>query len=205
MTLCIMEPDVFELRRVPESRNIPIQIPQPGMNSRKPGSDITEITLEVLDVDGVEANNSREESDVCFRDSVSEIELLALFLGRGEMGLDLVQRGEERGYGVLVRGLRRREPGSVYPVVDVGVGPLVGRLDVSPERGGKEIDRFVRLGEEVVEGVVEHADDFGTLHHLVCWPRQTSRRGRYLVAHDRLRLLIVQGRNGEPPLVLRVD
>ena len=55
-----------KLSRLPESRDIPIQIPHPLMQIRVSRADIPDVGLEMLDVDGVEADYGRVESDVCF-------------------------------------------------------------------------------------------------------------------------------------------
>ena len=73
MTLGIMLLDMLKLRRFPKSRYIPIQFPQPIMQLRVPAPDISNITLEVLDVDGIEANDGGVEADVGFSDGGAEV------------------------------------------------------------------------------------------------------------------------------------
>ena len=118
---------MFELSRVMESRHIPVQLAHPAMNSRVPGTNIPNITLEVLDVHGVEADDGREEPDVSFGD-----------IGAEEVGvcvacyvlLDTLERGEERCHGFFVRFLGGCEAGLVHAVVDVVVDPFVCVVDL---------------------------------------------------------------------------
>lgn len=79
------------------------------------------------------------------------------------MGFDFVEGGEEGFYGALVGFLGCCEAGFVDAVVDVVVGPFVCGFDLGAQVGGVEVEGFVLGGEEVVEFVVEHADDFGAL------------------------------------------
>lgn len=74
MTLRIMKLNMLKIRRIPKRRNIPIQPTHPAMNSREAGADVTEITLEMLDVDGVEADDGREEADIRLGNGVAEEE-----------------------------------------------------------------------------------------------------------------------------------
>lgn len=159
-----MEPDMLELRRLPERRDIPVQIPHPAMDSRIAGPYIPEVTLEMLHVHRIKADDRREEPDIRFCDRRAEIERLACFLRVREVRFDLVQGREERRDGLLVGLLRGCEAGLVHAVVDVVVGPLVCRFDLGAQRRGEEVYGFVGVGEEVVKFVVEHADDFRALY-----------------------------------------
>lgn len=67
MTLRIMILNMFELRRILESRDIPIQMPEPLMQVRVPRTNISDIGFEVLDVDRVKADDSCVKPDVSFR------------------------------------------------------------------------------------------------------------------------------------------
>ena len=131
MTLRVVFLDVLELRRLPESRHIPIQCPEPTMNRWVSGTNVANIALEVLHVDGVEAYDGGVESYVCFGDVRAEVERSR----RGaEVFLDAVEREEELDDGFLVGFLRGGEAGFVNAVVDVVVCPFVGFFD-----GGFEI------------------------------------------------------------------
>lgn len=76
------------------------------------------------------------------------------------MGLDFVERRKQSGNGLFVCFLRGRETGFVYPVVDVVVNPVVGRLDVGAEGFWERVDFGIGFGQEGVEFVVEHSDYF---------------------------------------------
>ena len=60
--------DVFKLGRVLEGRVVPVQMPHPLVQVIVAAPDISNITFEVLHVDGIEANNGGVETDVSFRD-----------------------------------------------------------------------------------------------------------------------------------------
>ena len=66
MALRIMFLDMFKLRRLPKRRHIPIQMPHPLVQRRVSRSYVADIAFEVLDVDGVEADDCCVEADVCF-------------------------------------------------------------------------------------------------------------------------------------------
>ncbi len=99
MTLSIVFLDMFELRRLPKSGHIPVQMPQPLVQRRKPGSDVTDVAFEMLDVDGVEADDGRVEADVCFGDVGSEVVGCGVFC---EVGFGAVEGGEEGADGFFV-------------------------------------------------------------------------------------------------------
>ena len=56
--------DMLKLGRLAESRYIPIQISKPFVKCRIATADVANITLEVLNVDGVEANDGGVETDI---------------------------------------------------------------------------------------------------------------------------------------------
>lgn len=124
MTLCVVIFDMLKLRRVFERRYVPVQLPQPLMQRRVARSDITDVALEMLHIDGVEANDGGIEANIGFRDIGTEIVRSSVFskvsfraVERGEKGLDgfficflrsrdgklvaegLAARGEERAHG----------------------------------------------------------------------------------------------------------
>lgn len=92
MTLGIMFLNMFKLRRFPKSRHIPIQMPQPFMQRGKPGADVADVAFEMLDVDGVEADDGGVEADVGFGDGGAEV--VGGGVG-GEVGFGAGERGEE--------------------------------------------------------------------------------------------------------------
>lgn len=158
-----MELDVLKVSGIPESRDIPIQPAHPTVNSRESRADITQIALEMLHVDRVKPNDGGVESDISLGDLVAEE---IRFRGRlllGEVGFNLVERGEERCHGFLVGFLRGCETGFVYAIIDVVVDPFVGGIDLGLEGLGEEVDFLVLLGKNIVEFMVKHADDFGAL------------------------------------------
>lgn len=182
----IMSLDMLELRRLAERGHVPVQLAHPGVQTRIARADITDITLEVLHVDGVEADNGREQPDVGLGDGRAEV-IWPRGVG-GEMGLGAVEGAEESEHVLLVGGLARCEAGLVDAVVDLVVGPGVCVFDGGFEVGGEQIDGAVGLVEEVVEFGVEHAQD-------VCG----------FVADDLVLFFVVQGRHGEAAGVVGVD
>lgn len=64
MAFRIMILDMVEFCCLFECRNIPIQMPKPFMDSWVSMPNIPDITLEVLDVNGVETNNGWKEADI---------------------------------------------------------------------------------------------------------------------------------------------
>ena len=188
MALRVMPLDMFKLRRLPETWLIPIQIPHPLVNRRIPAPDVPDVALEVLDIHGIEADDRRIEAHVGFGDGRAVV-VGPVFRGRGggEVVFDAVEGLEELGHGGFVGGLRGGEARAVDAVVDVWVRPFVGGFDFLLEVRGIEVDVAVLLGEQVVELVVEHADDLGGF-----------------VGHDGLVLFVVEGRDGEAAVVVGV-
>lgn len=158
MALRIVLLDVLKLCGFPERRNIPIQPPQPLMNGRVPRSDIADITLKVLDIDRVKADDRSKEPNIRLGDVVAEV---VGGFGARKIRLDLIEGREERSDGLLVGLLGSCEAGLVDAVVDVVVSPFVCGVDLGPEGLREEVDVLVLVCEEVVEFVVEHANDFG--------------------------------------------
>ncbi len=68
MTLRIVLLYMFKLCRLPKRGYVPIELPQPIMQLRIPTPDVSDIALEVLDVDRVEAYDRGVEADVGFCD-----------------------------------------------------------------------------------------------------------------------------------------
>jgi len=82
MTLRVMILDMSKLGRLSKCRDVPVQIPQPLVEVWVVGADGAEVSLEVLDVDDVEADNCCVETDICFcyRGAVVEGAFLLRFL-----------------------------------------------------------------------------------------------------------------------------
>jgi len=129
---------------------------------RVAGADVADVALEVLDVDGVKADDGRVQAHIGLGDVGAVVVRAAAVLGvLGEMGLGAVERLEQRVHVLLVRFLRRGEAGLVHAVVDVVVGPVVGGVDFLLEILGQQVDVAVLRGQQVVELRVHHADDLG--------------------------------------------
>ena len=121
------------------------------------------------------------------------------------MCFDLVEGGEEGCYGFFVGFLGGCETGFVDAVVDVVVDPFVGGVDVGAVGGGVEVDFLVMLREQVVELVIEHADDFRALERVwVRWVLACGVRKSYLVANNLARLSVEENRDGETTAVVGV-
>lgn len=73
MALCIVLLDVLKLRRILESRHIPVEVPQPFVQRRVPRADIADVALEMLHIDRVEADDGSVESHIRLRDVLAEI------------------------------------------------------------------------------------------------------------------------------------
>lgn len=78
------------------------------------------VGLEVDNIHRVEANQSREETDVSLRDLISREETLL-----GQDGLCLVQMLEQMIIGRVIRLLRLSKATAIHAIVDIGVNPTV--------------------------------------------------------------------------------
>jgi len=118
MTLGIMLLDMLELRRLSKGRHLPIQLPQPLVQMGVPATDIADVTFEMLDVDGVEADDGGVESDVGFGDGGAVV-----VGGRvvGEVGFSAIE-GFEKGVDVLFVGCLRTGGGMSVGCSEVGKG-----------------------------------------------------------------------------------
>ena len=91
MAFRVMLLDMFKLGRLAKRRHIPIQIPEPVMQRRIARADISDVTLEMLDVDRVEAYDGRVEAYVCFGDLSAKV----VWFGVGrEMGFGAIEGRE---------------------------------------------------------------------------------------------------------------
>lgn len=134
------------------------------MNSGVPGANIPDITLEMLDIHRVETDDGGEQPDIGLGDGgAKEERRLGRGSGCGKMRFDPVEGREEGRNGLAVGLLGGCEAGLVDAVVDVVVDPVVGVFDLLAKRGRERVDLLVFLREELIEFVVEHADDFGAL------------------------------------------
>ena len=185
VALRIMILNVLKLRRGAKRLDIPIQLAQPFVQVRKAAADVGDVALEVLHVDGVEADDGGVEAHICFGDLLSKVIRLRMLR---QVLLRARQRLEKRVHGGLVGVLGGGETGLVDAVVDVVVGPFVRRVDLLLQRLGVQIHVLVFLGQEAIEFGIEHADDLTGL-----------------VADDFALLDVVEGRDGEAAFVFGVD
>lgn len=146
--------DVRKLGRVLERRVVPVEVPQPLVDVRVAGADVANVALEVLHVDGVEADDGREESDVGLGDRVAKVVLAAFLVALRKVGFGAVERGEERRDVALVRFLRGGEAGFVDAVVDVVVGPGVCFFNLGLELCREEVYVLVLVLDQVVKLVI---------------------------------------------------
>ena len=72
MTFCVMMFDVIEVGSVVEGRVLPIEQSQPSMEMGISGPNVPNIAFEVLNVDGIEADDGREKPDVGLGHSIAE-------------------------------------------------------------------------------------------------------------------------------------
>ena len=179
VALRVMFLDVLELRRAPEGLFVPVQLPQPLVQRGVPGSNVPDVALEMLHVDGVESDDSGVQSHVGFRKLGAEI-IGAGFLWRRKMLFRLVERAEEVLYGRLVRGRLGGEASFIHSIVDVIVRPCVRLLYLFLERVRQQIHGRKLGGKKGVKFVVEHANNL-----------------RRFVVHDLSRPGIVERRNRE--------
>lgn len=118
MTLGVMLPDVRELRRLSECFDVPVQIADPPtephqrlnqsgigskryvlVNGRISAANIANVALEVLDIDRIETNDGRVETDVGLCDAVAVVVGTWIL---GEVFFDAVEGFEELRDGFFV-------------------------------------------------------------------------------------------------------
>ena len=115
--------------------------------------DPAQIAFEVAVIDGVEADERREQTPIGFGDaSANEITLT------GERLLQAIERGEQVAERLFVGFLAGRKAGAVNAIVHVLVDERVYLIDRRPQVLGVVV---VANRRERVEGRIEHADDFG--------------------------------------------
>jgi len=68
VALGVVTLDVEEVGRVSEGGHVPVEVSHPSMEMRIPRSDVSEVALEVLDVNGIKPNQCNEHSDIEFSD-----------------------------------------------------------------------------------------------------------------------------------------
>lgn len=60
MTPCVVPLDMLKLRGVLEGRVVPVQVAHPAVQRRVTRSNVTDVTLEVLHIDGIETDDCDE-------------------------------------------------------------------------------------------------------------------------------------------------
>jgi len=164
-------------------------------------TDVTNVALEVLDIDCIESDDGRVETHIGFSQSIAKIEWAA---GFGKVCFSTVQ-GLEQCLDVLlicllcsgclsarfvvhvVTQYSRGKSGLVDTVVYIIVGPLVSLFDVLLEIRWEKIDLCNLFRQKMVKGMVEHPDDFTAL-----------------VVDDTFLLFVVQSGYGEAAVVVGV-
>ena len=64
---------MFELRRVLERGNVPVQVSEPAMNGRIAAADVANVAFEVLHIDGIESHYGYIKTYVRFGDVGAEV------------------------------------------------------------------------------------------------------------------------------------
>ena len=206
MALRIVLLNMLELRRLPKSGHIPIQIPHPLMNRRISTSDISHITLEMLHVYRIEPHDGGVQADVSLGDVFSEVVGIGIF---GEMFFDAVEGVEEWVHGGFVGGLTGGEAGFVDAVIDVVVSPIIGCFDFRLKALGEKVDLLVFLGNDVVKFGVKHTNDLAGLDFddRLAGSREEicNSFNAYLVADNLVLFNVVEGRHREATLIIGAD
>lgn len=175
---------MFKLRRLPKRRRLPIQPPQPPMNTRVSTPNIPQIRLKMLHINSVEPHDRGVETDIGLCDFGAPV---VRSWTRAEVFLDFVQGFEEGEETLFVCFLGRRESSFVDSVVDQVVRPFVVLVDLAPQVLRVEYNVLLNAWK-VVELGVEHADDV-----------------RGFVGDDLILLDVVKSRDCKAARVLRVN
>lgn len=145
----IMPLDVLKLRGVLERSMIPVQITHPLMQRGIARTNIANVALEVLDVNGVEADQCDIQSDIGLGNILAKpVGSLLLFT---QMLLSLVESFKKSNHVALVRFGCGCETGLVDAIVYEVVVPGVGFVNLRAEVLGVQHDRTVLFVNEVVK------------------------------------------------------
>jgi len=175
--------DVFEVARLTEGIDRPIQLAEPQMNCGVAVTDRADVTFEMPDISRVEAHDGDKKTDVGLGELIANQVVLP-----NKHLLEPVEGVEERPYRRFIRLLCHREPCLVHAVVHSIIHPLVHRINLAPQPLGVKVERRLVRRQQVVERAVQHPDDL-----------------RALVVHDRGRLLVPQDWNCEATIEVGVD
>ena len=229
MTLYVVIFDMLELRRVFERRYVPVQLPQPLMQRRVARSYITDVALEMLHIDRVEANDGSIEANIGFRDIGTEIVGSSVFskmsfgaVERGKKGLDgffisflrsrngkLVAEGfatrawETRAGETSVRSKAR----FVDSIVDIVVCPIICPFNFCSQFLREQINALVLVRDYIVKFCVEHSDDFAGLITDIMSPYicHSEDLGTHLIADYLVLLDIIKSWHGKATRVLGIN
>jgi len=184
VALGVVALDVCEIGRFAKSWVLPVQVSDPFVQSRISTSNIPEIGLEVLDVDRVEADDSRIQPNIRLRNLLPKIIRPRPL---SQMLLRTIQRLKKRSNSLLVRLLRSREPTLINSVIDIIIRPLVSLFNLPLQFLRQKVQFLVFAFEQMVEFMIEHADDLTAL-----------------IAYDFLLFFVVEGGNCEAAGVVGV-
>lgn len=194
----IMPLDVLKLRGLPKGVMHPVQIAQPPMQSGISRANIPNIALEMLDVDGVEADKRHVQPYVCLCELFAKV--VGAFLA-GEVLLRAVERLKE-GVDVTLIGFRcGGKARFVDAVVDKVVGPGVGVVDLAAQRFRVQLDGAVLVVEEVIELELLVYFSYKGGWGIYLRAKHAQNLGA-LIINNPPALLVVQHRDGKPPLVV---
>jgi hypothetical protein len=65
--------DMFELRRVLERGNVPVQVSEPAMDGRIATADVADVAFEVLHINGIESDYGYIQTYIRFGDVGAEV------------------------------------------------------------------------------------------------------------------------------------
>ena len=191
VALRITHLDVRKVRRLLEPLVLPVQELEVAIQDRVIMPYRAEIALEMLHVDGVEADQRGVQLEIDLGEMLAEQERLRGVGGEGVRGL--LQGAEDDLDVGVVRLLVAGEAGLVHAQVQLWHEPGVDRVDLGAEGFRVEVEELeavlrvvVVAGDVGVEGRVELPHDlFG------------------LVVDDPFGLLVPEDRHGEGPVVVR--
>ncbi len=162
--------DVFKLSRILECGMVPVQVAHPLVNRRVARAHITDVALEVLDIDWIESNHGHVSGRVVVlillktckqpkegysQPNIDFSQVLAkvvrAILLPSQLLLCAVQRFKQRSDVALVCVGRRREAGLVDAVVDQVILPLVRLLNLAAEILGIQMDAAMLFVDDVVK------------------------------------------------------
>jgi hypothetical protein len=88
---------MFELRRVLECGNVPVQVSEPAKHGRLAAADVADVAIEVLHIDSIKSDDGYIKTYVCFGDVGAKVVWSSGCYGI-ELGFGFVKVGEEVGH-----------------------------------------------------------------------------------------------------------